>query len=183
MPELADFRRDEYGELKAEQRDRMKTRDGFPVSTFGSLAAVGALAGSTNQVALLLLVAPFCAVLGWNRIGNDFKVTQIGTFIRTVLGPAARTDAGIDPNAPMYQWETYHTSHGARRRVKLIQLVFDLTTFVAPGIAAVLIVVVYGDWNTLTWLGIAASVGMSALIAWQVFEHADLPSRRSTASG
>src|SRR4051794_8583695 len=86
---------EEYGELKAEQRQRIATRDNLIYVTLVSLAGVIAAAtGSDLGLSALLLVAPVTTTLGWTFLSNDQKISQIGAYIRDGLTVMLRSGAG-----------------------------------------------------------------------------------------
>lgn len=132
----------EYKKLKDEQLARIGTRDNLIYVTLASLAAVIAATLQADAVRFLLLVPPVCLVLGWTYLVNDEKISAIGRYIRTELGPhlAAflRTDASI------FSWETQHRGDRFRRWRKGGQLAIDLVTFCLPPVIAVVLFWVTG---------------------------------------
>jgi hypothetical protein len=114
-----DVRLAEYKELKAEQRERIKTRDGLIYTTLLAQAGVlyTTLAGRGGPV-LLLALPVLGFVLGWRYLADDRKITEIKLYLR-----AQHADG-----APLFPWERVVTPDIRSR--KLIQLVADLLVFV-----------------------------------------------------
>lgn len=168
----AELDRDEFKALKDEQRARMSFRDGL-ITSFGSLIAASVVAGQTGMYDLLLIVAPFCAIVGWNRIGQDIRVSLIKHYIRTDLGPRQSRRVG---GQTVYGWENIEAPK--RRTVKIIQLGADLTTFAAPGIVANLVWATHGPHNPATQTGAIISTAFTGLIIWLLTDNSDIPPRR-----
>lgn len=163
----------QYEALKREQDRRMNTRDTIPYWTLGIVLV---LAGAgLNTPAVLLAIAPACAILGWTRIGNDYKVTQIGRHIATTTAPQLKELCG---GRDVLEWETSHRITRRRSTTKLISAAFELLLFVAPGLIAVTALA----QTSRSWAyagGCILDLAIAALIAWQIGVHADLnPNRR-----
>jgi hypothetical protein len=161
---------EEYRRIGAEQGQRIVLRDNM---VYAVILAVAAIAGGTpfGGRAVPLLLPPVCVVLGWIHLINDEKVSAIGRYIRTDLGPRI---AALTGGAEVLRWETVHRSDRRRRERKALQLGVDVLVFVVPAVAAL---VAY--WATLPTAPalIAASLAEAALtglIAWQIAVYADL---------
>ncbi|MFI6273137.1 hypothetical protein [Micromonospora zamorensis] len=163
----------EYEQLKHEQRTRIGFRDNLIYATLGSMAAVVAAALSVKDHANLLLLLPVASVvLGWTYLINDEKISAIGRYVRTDLGP--RLVALTSGGEPAFGWETAHRSDARRISRKYLQLAVDLGTFVAPPIAALIVFWMNGP---LSFAFVAVSVievAATAVLAWQIAVYADL---------
>jgi hypothetical protein len=158
----------EYGELKAEQRDRIKARDGYMYTT---LAAVFIVAGASAQAhlpVLLLALTPVCAVLSWARLRNDLRVTALRDYFRDVT---ARLLA--DPATPVLAWE----SRPRQRTHKWLQLGADLVTFVLPGIVGYTVVLVAHPTGLVILAG-GFNGFITGVTATAIISYADLGGRR-----
>jgi len=133
MSDELDVLRDELKLLKDEQRDRIRARDNLIYSVIVASAAIVGAARVTGP-ALPLLLPLVTLVLGWTYLVNDHKVTAIGRYLSTDLGPRLSTASGGEA----LRWETHHRSDRARRQRKCLQLAVDLMVFVLPGAAALL---------------------------------------------
>lgn len=114
--------REQYVQLKEEQRVRMGLRDGLIKTTYGALGATVAFSAAVNNPAgsLVLLVVPLVAfTLGWTFLRNNVKIMTIGWFIAETY--------------PECSWETYRVEVTGRRRRKYLQLMTDLIVFVLTG--------------------------------------------------
>ncbi|MGC4816939.1 hypothetical protein [Micromonospora sp. DT63] len=163
----------EYEQLKHEQRTRIGFRDNLIYATLGSMAAVVAAVLSVKDHADLLLLLPVAsAVLGWTYLINDEKISAIGRYVRTDLGP--RLMALTSDSQPVFGWETAHRSDARRISRKYLQLAVDLGTFVAPPVAAL---IVFWANGPLSFAFVAVSgieVAATAVLAWQIVVYADL---------
>lgn len=125
----------EYTALKAEQLDRMRTRDNLVYATLAAIGAIGFAAIQAQHYVILLAIPVACAVLGWTRLANDTKVDQIRTYLRDELGPRLHSEL---TGQPALGWETSSTTSGSPGR-KASHLTADLATYVgAPLVAFVL---------------------------------------------
>jgi hypothetical protein len=164
-----DALRDELKTLKDEQRDRIRARDGLVYSVIVAVAAVagGAKFGG-DGVALLL--PPVALTLGWTYLASYQKISAIGAYLRTDLGPRLSALTGGDA----LRWESVHRGDRRRRQRKIIQLAVDLVVFVLPAAVAV-------GWywvsGTVSPVLLVASVleAASVLVAgWQIVAYADI---------
>jgi hypothetical protein len=163
----------EYTALKAEQNERVKSRDGYMYSTLAVVVAAVVGAAQANLPDLLLAVPPACAVLGWTRLRNDALIVEIRRYLRDDLRP--HLQAG---DSPVLGWET-----GPRGRLtRRAQFAADLLTFVAP---AVIAVIVWGSVAHTRWWGwVAAIVGsaITGVLVALIARHA-LSQDRGNATG
>src|SRR5690606_14867176 len=125
----------EYERIKDEQKSRIGFRDNLIYATLASMALVvgAALQGNGNS-AMLVLMPPVALLLGWTYVVNDEKISAIGRYVRTDLGPRlAELVEGLDEP---FGWETAHRSDRRRLSRKYLQLLIDLLLFcVAPAAA------------------------------------------------
>ncbi|MFD0968985.1 hypothetical protein [Plantactinospora endophytica] len=162
----------EYDRLKEEQSHRISTRDNLMYATLVSIAGVVLGTFQTGSVNLLLLLPPVCVVLGWTYLVNDEKISAIGHYIRTDLGP--RLGAMVGAAQPVFGWEGSHRSDRRRRSRKLFQLAIDLTTFCLPGMIAIVIRCVRGDFSVLSATAVAVEIVMVLFLTQQIAVYADL---------
>lgn len=86
----------EYERIKDEQKSRIGFRDNLIYVTLASMAGVIAAAlQPRGHSGLLLLLPPASLVLGWTYLVNDEKISAIGRYIRTDLGPRLAEVAAI----------------------------------------------------------------------------------------
>ncbi|MGX7675909.1 hypothetical protein [Plantactinospora sp. DSM 117369] len=167
----------EYDRLKEEQNHRIGTRDNLMYATLVSIAGVVVGTYQAESVDLLLLLPPVCVVLGWTYLVNDEKVSAIGRYIRTDLGP--RLGALVGAGQPIFQWEGSHRSDRRRRSRKIFQLATDLTTFCLPGMIAIIIRCIAGDLSILSAAVATVEIIMVLFLAQQIMVYADLTRDRS----
>jgi hypothetical protein len=156
----------EYAHMKEEQRLRIGTRDNLIYATLGSLALVVAGTMQTGLIAVLLLVAPVCFVLGWTYLVNDDRITAIGRYIEANIIPGLTAFA--PPGVSVLGWEQSHRSDSRRRRRKGWQLGVDLFTFIGAPVAALFMVVLRSPPSAGLAAVVAAEVTGSALLAAQI---------------
>lgn len=143
----------EYAQIKDEQRVRIGFRDNLLYVTLAAVTALTALALQAKRPDLMLALPLVCVVLGWTYLVNDEKISAIGRYIRTELGPRLATVC-ITSNA-VFGWETFHRGDSRRASRKVTQVAVDLTTFLVVPFAAVVAFWVYGSAEPLL---VAASV-------------------------
>jgi hypothetical protein len=165
----------EYEGIKEEQRGRIGFRDNLLYTTLAAMAAVvAAVLQARGQPGLLLLLPPVCVVLGWTYLVNDEKVSAIGHYIRTDLGPRLTALAGDDE--AVFGWETVHRSDTRRISRKAMQLAADIALFCGAPLIAVVVYWVQGHTSPLL-LGISvAEAVVLILLAIQIVLYADLNS-------
>jgi hypothetical protein len=162
----------EYERLKEEQAQRIGTRDNLMYATLVSIAGVILAFYQSRNPDLLLLLPPGCVVLGWTYLVNDEKISAIGRYIRTDLGPRLATL--LDSAQPVYGWESAHRSDRRRRVRKVTQLFIDLMTFCLPGAAAIVTRCLI---TSLSPFGVVIAIaeGLVVLVlAHQIMTNADL---------
>ncbi|MDN3358106.1 hypothetical protein [Actinomadura sp. DC4] len=116
----------EYQTIKDEQKARIGFRDNLLYVTLAAVAAVIVAAAQAKQPGMLLALPPVCVVLGWTYLVNDEKISAIGDYVRTELGPRLAAAAGSSGTAEVvFKWETAHRSAARRRSRKLIQCAVD----------------------------------------------------------
>ena len=167
----------EYERLKEEQAQRIATRDNLMYATLVSVAGVILGMYQADNPDLLLLLPPGCVVLGWTYLVNDEKISAIGRYIRTDLGPRMATL--LDSAQPIYGWETAHRSDRRRRMRKVMQLLVDLMTFCLPGVGAIVTRCLITGLSPFVAV-IAAAEGLLVLVlAHQIMTNADLTRDRA----
>ncbi len=121
---------EEYKALKAEQSDRIRTRDNLVYTTLAAIAAVVFGAYQADRLAFLLAVPLVCAALGWIRVANDRKVNSIRNYLRDHTAVRLEKIVG----QPVFAWE----SPLPRSRLgSLTRILADLAIVVVPSIFAV----------------------------------------------
>ena len=167
----------EYERLKEEQAQRIATRDNLMYATLVSIAGVILAMYQTSNPDLLLLLPPGCVVLGWTYLVNDEKISAIGRYIRTDLGP--RMAGLLDSAHPVYGWETAHRSDRRRRMRKVMQLLVDLMTFCLPGMGAIVTRCLIEGLSPFVAVVVAAESLMVLVLAHQIMTNADLTRDRA----
>ncbi|GAA3507088.1 hypothetical protein [Streptomyces showdoensis] len=172
----------EYQVIKEEQKVRIGFRDNLLYVTLAAVTAVIVAAAQAKAPLLLLALPPVCVILGWTYLVNDEKISAIGRYVRTDLGP--RLVTALDAEAAngtartartgreLFGWETAHRADARRGSRKLIQCLVDLSTFCLVPLAGLV----------LFWLGddrgsamLAASVAEAlaiGVLGWQILVYA-----------
>lgn len=165
---------EEYGRLKAEQTQRIGTRDNLIYTT---LAALLLLAGATSWLGVdaLLLVAPITTVLGWTYLVNDRTITRLGRYVSERLSSAL--SALLPENADPFGWERVHRAYESRTRQKAMQCFIDLLLFAGSGVAASVVVLV-SDRTPLAWALAPADILLSLVLAWEIWRTGRLSAGR-----
>jgi len=137
---------EEYRAIKAEQNDRLKTRDALVYATMAVIGVVTYTAITIRQPDLLLGVAAGTLVLGWLYLGNDRKIAWARDYLRSELRYqlAAELD-DVDPGR-LLRWETPPRYWGLPLW-RLGGLWHDLALFVVPP------AVVLAWWPVERWNG------------------------------
>lgn len=150
----------EYKELKAEQRQRIATRDNLLYATLTAIGLVVAASLRANSPAsLLLLLPPVATTLGWTFVRNDRMVTEIGRYMRDVLTARLELLSGA---GGLLGWER---EPRRRHRVsvrKASNLIVELGLFLGAPTAALAIYWQNGPWTPAL---LAASVIEGLLVA------------------
>ncbi|MDJ0345043.1 hypothetical protein QMK19_14300 [Streptomyces sp. H10-C2] len=124
----------EYDRLKEEQKTRIGFRDNLLYVTLAAMVTVLIGAAQAHHAVLLLALPVVTCVLGWTYLANDQKISAIGRYVRTDLGPRLGDLAG-EPGSP-FGWEVAHRGDIRRKQRKIIQCAVDLITFSAVPLAA-----------------------------------------------
>lgn len=119
----------EYDRIKEEQKARIGFRDNLLYVTLASVTGVIAVSLQGRSADLLLALPLVCIVLGWTYLVNDEKISAIGRYIRSELGPRLTALSAAD--APIFGWEVYHRSDRLRVPRKLMQALVDMTAYIA----------------------------------------------------
>lgn len=162
----------EYERLKEEQAQRIATRDNLMYATLVSIAGVIFAMDQTHNPFLLLVLPPGCVILGWTYLVNDEKISAIGRYIRTDLGP--RLAKLLECAEPVYGWEVAHRSDNRRRVRKVAQLFVDLMTFCAPGLGAIVTHFVIKGFTPIGAVIATAEAVVVLVLAHQIVSNADL---------
>lgn len=110
----------EYSELKAEQRDRIRTRDNLYLAAFAFYGALISFALSSSLPNDVWLTLAFVAsMIGYVFFENEIKISNIRAYLKA-------------KRVPEDSWEDWIENEDARWIRKLFQLLFDLTAFSAP---------------------------------------------------
>jgi hypothetical protein len=161
----------EYGQIKEEQRARIGFRDNLLYVTLGAVTALTAVAAQTQHPDLVLALPLVCVVLGWTYLVNDEKISAIGRYVRTQLGPelASVTSTSIT----LFEWETFHRSDHKRASRKIIQTAVDLTAFLIVPLAALVAFWCYGTHETLLLIASIAETAAVAVLGAQFVRYAE----------
>ena len=152
----------EYEQLKSEQRTRITIRDNLIYATFialGSAMAFSLSAGNTAGFTTLLAVPLVCFALGWTYLRNNHKIASIGRYIAQTF-PC--------------EWETHRLLIKGRRRMKILQLLVDLTVFVFTGLFALGL---YWGSSAIGAFPLVVSfteVALLTLLASELVRHSDV---------
>ncbi|MER5476882.1 hypothetical protein ABT026_07850 [Streptomyces sp. NPDC002734] len=173
----------EYQVIKEEQKARIGFRDNLLYVTLAAVTAVIAAAAQAKSVVLLLSLPPVCVILGWTYLVNDEKISAIGRYIRTDLGPRLAAALGAPPAAggphvtaaagtELFGWESAHRTDARRGSRKLIQCVVDLSAFCLVPLGGLVLFWVDGD-REAALLAVSAVEALSTLVlAWQILLYA-----------
>lgn len=132
----------EYQSVKDEQKARIGFRDNLLYVTLAVVAAVIAAAAQAKQASMLLALPPVCVVLGWTYLVNDQKISAIGSYVRSDLGPRLARLAGEES---VFRWESFHRRDARRVSRKAAQLVVDLLAFCVVPLSALAVYWAAGD--------------------------------------
>nr|WP_066945237.1 hypothetical protein [Streptomyces lushanensis] len=156
----------EYDRVKEEQKTRIGFRDNLLYVTLAAMVTVLFGAAQAHHTELLLALPVATCVLGWTYLANDQKISAIGRYVRTDLGPRLGDLAG-EPGSP-FGWEAAHRSDSRRKQRKIIQCVVDLIPFGAVPLAALVAFWLYGAggfWPvTVSLVELAAVAALAAQI-------------------
>jgi hypothetical protein len=165
----------EYSELKNEQVSRINHRDHLLYVALATSAAVLVYSTKDDGVVESLLALPLATfVLGVTASGNDAKISAIREYVATNLRHALSAGAS-DPT--LFAWEDVHRLLPGRLRAKLLNLLANLTVFIASGLLAIWRYITVAP--TISWQSWAVITLDSALMLWLAFEfaaHADFSS-------
>lgn len=157
----------EYEQLKSEQKDRIRHRDGLMYSALAAMVA--AIAGTSwlHSAVTLLALPPVAVLLGWTYLANDRHISAIGRYVATELAPRLAQQTGTNR---VFAWELARRT-GSERARKIMQLAVDLTAFCLLPLAALIAFWATGPAGT-GWLllsipefGLVTALG--GFIAWR----------------
>ncbi|WP_406485697.1 hypothetical protein [Streptomyces phaeochromogenes] len=161
----------EYERLKEEQKSRIGFRDNLLYVTLAAVVSVLIGTVQTGHTTLLLALPVASCVLGWTYLVNDEKISAIGRYVRTDLGPRLSALAGEQDS--LFGWETAHRQDRRRSQRKTIQCAIDLTVF---AVAPTTTLAIYWSSGSLTTLPMAVSCMECAAVitlAFQIVIHVD----------
>ena len=167
----------EYERIKDEQKSRIGFRDNLIYATLASMALVvgAALQGNGNS-AMLVLMPPVALLLGWTYVVNDEKISAIGRYVRTDLGPRlAELVEGLDEP---FGWETAHRSDRRRLSRKYLQLLIDLLLFCVAPAAALVVYWSVGPVHAPVLIVSLVETAALAVLAFEIVRYADLQKGR-----
>ncbi|MFH9941022.1 hypothetical protein ACH4OT_17085 [Streptomyces murinus] len=124
----------EYDRVKEEQKTRIGFRDNLIYVTLAAVVTVLIGMTQTHRLTLLLVLPVATSVLGWTYLANDEKISAIGRYVRTDLGP--RLGELVGDQGYMFEWELAHRSDARRRQRKILQCMVDLIIFCALPLVA-----------------------------------------------
>ncbi|MFF5082502.1 hypothetical protein ACFY36_36115 [Actinoplanes sp. NPDC000266] len=164
-----DVLRDELKFLKDEQRDRIRARDNL---VYSLIVAIAAVAGGTKfgGPAVALILPPVALALGWTYLVNDHKVSAIGRYLRTDLGPRLSALVGAD----VLRWENIHRHDHRRCQRKSIQLAVDLTVFIVPAATGLVWYWASGPANAVLVSASALEAATVLIAIWQMAANAEI---------
>ncbi|WP_181785283.1 hypothetical protein [Streptomyces phytophilus] len=161
----------EYDRVKEEQKTRIGFRDNLLYVTLAAMVTVLIGAAQTRHAELLLALPAATSVLGWTYLVNDEKISAIGRYIRTDLGPRLSALAG-EPES-LFGWETAHRRDTRRAQRKVIQCAVDLTAFAAVPLAALTVFWGYGAGAAVPLVISLLEVVAVAVLAVQITLYVD----------
>lgn len=164
----------EYDRVKEEQKTRIGFRDNLLYVTLAVMVTVLIGAAQTHQATVLLALPAATSILGWTYLANDQKISAIGRYVRSDLGPRLGELAG--PGGNSFGWEAVHRSDSRRKQRKIIQCVVDLTTFSAAPLAVLIAFWIYGAGRALPVIVSALEALAVVALAAQIILYAETDS-------
>ncbi|MFE7134013.1 hypothetical protein ACFVIM_24460 [Streptomyces sp. NPDC057638] len=161
----------EYHQIKEEQKTRIGFRDNLLyvtlAATIGTLVA--ALQAGRHAPLLLLLLPVAVTALGWTYLVNDNKISAMGRYIRTSLGPRMNTLTQLP--LMTFGWEHFHREDGRRTQRRSIQCAVDLAVF--TGIPAVALIACWFKSGDSTPMLVASVIEAAAVatLATQIISY------------
>lgn len=138
---------EEYKTLKAEQRERLKSRDRLVYWALAAIAGVVLGMARSDHLATLLLVPPALFLFGLFYLRHDRKVRELRRYIgEDLVGKAlALNPALVDP----FGWEHEH-KEAPRGRVaqKVIQVSAEVGLFCGASLGAIAVFVAEPGWRS-----------------------------------
>ena len=125
----------EYEALKAEQLERIKTRDNLiyiSLGVFGAIFSYAMFQIEADRSIALLVLPTLSLVLAWTYIVNDEKISQLGKYIREQLVEEIKNEAKSDQTNHIFGWESFHRDDDGRIPRKILQTAIDLMAFGLP---------------------------------------------------
>lgn len=168
----------EYNRLKDEQRARITARDNLVYVMLTVVAAIAffSFGGASARHAALFLLPPAGYILGWVYVINDWKVSDIGRYVRTELAAAVNSCA---ESSGLLAWEAIHRRCVCRRYRKLLQMVTDLLVFCAPGYVAIAVYWLVAPATALFVVVSCVEIMGLGLLAVEIIRHGEISSDTS----
>lgn len=144
---LNNFYFKEYEKLKDEQKARISFRDQMIYISLGVIGATFSFTLQYNNYLIILLILPFiCFILGWTYLINDIKISEIGNYIQNKLIPnMIMTEA-----SPIDSWENFHKKAPLRLKIKIIQLIIDISMFCGSAFISIILYFTLNDISTIS---------------------------------
>ncbi|MFI8157698.1 hypothetical protein ACIF6I_00600 [Streptomyces microflavus] len=161
----------EYDRLKEEQKTRIGFRDNLLYVTLAVMVTVLIGAAQTDRAAVLLALPAATFILGWTYLVNDQKISAIGSYVRTDLGPRLGGLAGQRENP--FVWETAHRRDAHRKQRKIIQCTVDLSAFGVVPLAFLVTFWISGTGTALTIFASALETLTIAVLGAQILLYAE----------
>ena len=147
----------EYNALKAEQRQRIKTRDNMLYLQVASIVGLSTIFENFS-IQVVALILPFVSfVFGWKYYINDQKVSEIAGYFKL-----------FSDTHGVFGFEKSVKKSKLRRVRKYVEFSLRTILFVFPIVACAFF---FGFWQDTTALSLCASViyGVSGLILFAFF--------------
>lgn len=168
MTSLGDVLLEEYRTVKAEQNDRIKTRDNLVYATMAAMAAVTYAALTLHLPDLMLALPAAVLTLGWLYLGGDRKIAWARDYLRTSLRPRLAEHLHLTPD-DLLGWETPHR-HWGLSLWRVGGLLHDLALFVAAPAGVLGWWAIYrwdsGSPFAVVWLALAADTVLVTVAAF-----------------
>lgn len=165
----------EYEHLKLEQIHRMGVRDNLVYIMLTVFGAVVSFSLTKPDYYHALLILPWTSlVLGWLYLTNDKKITDIKTYINTVLINDIKSLIGHDIDS-IFKWESYFSNSKSRWIRKYFQLFINLVIFCLSSVSGLILYTIKAQViNSSTFIIIFfGALATISLFAWFIY-YSDL---------
>lgn len=127
----------EHDALRAEQRQRIHTRDNILYFNIVAIGSAFSLGGKTQWEHILLVIPWIGLLLGWIHIINDIKISQIRDHLENVLFPnIAKLSGKQAAQGFRNQWDAHRRDSRKWRMKRFMQSMVQVVAFVLPGAVA-----------------------------------------------